>query len=95
MRRRSVRPFHRDRTRSSAPHLFSSLSGRRNRVPRTNGKGIRLKVKDVRVVGRITQGVKLINMSDKDTIASIARLVDAPEEDEEGSEEAVDLFNPT
>jgi len=61
----------------------------------TNGKGIRLKVKDVRVVGRITQGVKLINMSEKDTIASIARLVDAPEEDEEGGEEAVDLFNPT
>lgn len=60
----------------------------------TNGKGIRLRVKDVRVVGRITQGVKLINMADSDSIASIARLVDAPEDDEENGE-TVDLFNPT
>ena len=60
------------------------------------GKGIRLKVKDVRLVGRITQGVKLINMAEGDTIASIARLVDAPEEDEaEEGEGPIDLFNPT
>lgn len=49
----------------------------------TNGKGIRLKVKDVRLVGRVAQGVKLINLAEGDTIASVARLVDAPEEDEE------------
>lgn len=49
----------------------------------TNGKGIRLKVKDVRLVGRIAQGVKLINLAEGDQIASVARLVDAPEEDEE------------
>lgn len=59
----------------------------------TNGKGIRLKVKDVRLVGRIAQGVKLITMAEGDTIASIARLVDAPEEDED-AEGPVDLFDP-
>ncbi len=59
-----------------------------------NGKGIRLKVKDVRLVGRIAQGVKLINMADGDTIASIARIADAPEEDDEEGTEPIDLFNP-
>ncbi len=49
----------------------------------TNGKGIRLKVKDVRLVGRIAQGVKLINLAAGDSIASVARLVDSPEEDDE------------
>ncbi|MBS1712816.1 MAG: DNA gyrase subunit A [Armatimonadetes bacterium] len=57
----------------------------------TNGKGIRLKVKDVRLVGRIAQGVKLINMAEGDTIASIARLVDSPEEDEPEGEETLDV----
>jgi DNA gyrase subunit A len=54
----------------------------------TNGKGIRLKVKDVRLVKRIAQGVKLINLASGDSIASIARLKDAPEEDDE--EESTD-----
>jgi DNA gyrase subunit A len=48
----------------------------------TNGKGIRLRVKDVRLVGRVAQGVKLINLAEGDTVASVARLVDAPEEDD-------------
>lgn len=59
----------------------------------TNGKGIRLRVKDVRLVGRIAQGVKLINMAEGDSIASIARLVDAPEEDDESA--PIDLFDPS
>ncbi|MBS1722006.1 MAG: DNA gyrase subunit A [Armatimonadetes bacterium] len=59
----------------------------------TNGKGIRLKVKDVRLVGRIAQGVKLINMAEGDLIASIARLVDSPEDDEELEGEGSDILD--
>lgn len=46
------------------------------------GITIRLNVKDLRVLGRVTQGVRLINIDDKDSIASIAK-VDYVEEEEE------------
>ncbi len=39
------------------------------------GQAIRLRVKEVRTVGRIAQGVKLINLKPEDQVASIARLV--------------------
>lgn len=39
------------------------------------GKGIRMVMKDIRKVGRIAQGVKLINLDDGDQVASIARLI--------------------
>lgn len=41
----------------------------------TKGKAIRMKIKEIRKVGRIAQGVKLMDLSDDDKIASIARLV--------------------
>ena len=41
---------------------------------------IRQSVKDLRVMGRNTQGVRLIRLGDKDEIADIARVI--PEEDE-------------
>lgn len=44
------------------------------------GKGIRVKVKDIRLVGRVAQGVKLINMQDGDFISSIARIIQDPDE---------------
>ena len=44
-------------------------------VMTVNGKGIRLKVKDIRQVGRIAQGVKLINLGNGDQVRSIARIV--------------------
>ena len=44
------------------------------------GQGIRIKIKDIRLVKRVAQGVKLINLKDGDTVASIARLVHAPDE---------------
>jgi DNA gyrase subunit A len=53
----------------------------------TEGIIIRLPVKDVSVLGRITSGVKLINMSDDITIASIAKVRETPDEDSEESEE--------
>lgn len=46
----------------------------------TNGKGIRINVKGIRQVGRVAQGVKLINLADGDQVASMARLVQEPEE---------------
>jgi DNA gyrase subunit A len=39
-----------------------------------SGMTIRLAVKDIRISGRATQGVKLINLKGKDTIASIAKV---------------------
>ncbi len=38
------------------------------------GITIRLSVKDLRVLGRVTQGVRLINIDDKDAIASVAKI---------------------
>ncbi|MCG9896294.1 MAG: DNA gyrase subunit A, partial [Fimbriimonadaceae bacterium] len=65
-------------------------------VMTVNGQGIRLKVKDVRPVGRVTQGVKLINLKEGDRVVSIARLVQNPEtardlEDEEDEMDQADL----
>ena len=45
------------------------------------GKIIRLRVKDIRTIGRNTQGVRLIEMSDDERVVSLARL--AEQEDEE------------
>jgi DNA gyrase subunit A len=45
------------------------------------GVAIRIKVSDLRVMGRNTQGVKLIRMSDSDDIASVTRII-REEEDE-------------
>lgn len=60
----------------------------------TQGKGIRMKVKDIRMVGRIAQGVKLIDLAAGDQVRSIARIVqsaddgDADDDDNfDGSEE--------
>ncbi len=46
----------------------------------TNGKGIRVKVKEIRLVKRIAQGVKLINLAEGDSVGSMARLVMSPDE---------------
>jgi DNA gyrase subunit A len=43
---------------------------------------IRMSVKGIRVAGRNTQGVKLVNLDDKDLVMAVARVV--PEDDEEG-----------
>ena len=44
-------------------------------VMTTQGKAIRMKVKDIRLVGRFAQGVKLINLAGGDAVRSIARIV--------------------
>lgn len=56
----------------------------------TGGQGIRIKVKDIRLVKRVAQGVKLINLKEGHLIASIARLVDDPDEGDNPAGEEVD-----
>jgi DNA gyrase subunit A len=53
------------------------------------GKIIRTKVKDVSVIGRVTQGVKLIELEQGEKVVGICRLAEAEEEDggEEGNGE--------
>ncbi|MBS1706383.1 MAG: DNA gyrase subunit A [Armatimonadetes bacterium] len=51
-------------------------------VMTTNGKAIRMKVSDIRTVGRVAQGVKLINLSGSDQVRSIARVVQEADEGE-------------
>jgi DNA gyrase subunit A len=58
------------------------------------GITIRLSVKDLRVLGRVTQGVRLINIDDKDSIASVAK-VDYVEEVEEVVEGEASAELPT
>ena len=63
----------------------------------TEGIVIRMKCEDISVYGRITSGVKLINLSENDTVASVAKVrkasaeidgeqVEIKEETEEESE---------
>jgi DNA gyrase subunit A len=52
-----------------------------------SGITIRLGMKDLRVIGRVTQGVKLINIGEKDEIASVAKINYIPGDEEEFDEE--------
>ena len=47
------------------------------------GKIIRLRIKDIRVIGRNTQGVRLIELEEGERVVSVARLAEREEEDEE------------
>ncbi|MCX7798912.1 MAG: DNA gyrase subunit A [Fimbriimonadales bacterium] len=47
-----------------------------------SGKAIRIPVKDVRLVGRIAQGVKLIELAADDEVRSIARIVQSADDGE-------------
>jgi DNA gyrase subunit A len=46
------------------------------------GKIIRLRVKDIRVIGRNTQGVRLIGLEEGERVVSLARLAEKEEEEE-------------
>jgi DNA gyrase subunit A len=48
-----------------------------------SGITIRLSVKELRILGRVTQGVRLINIGDKDEIASVAKINYIPGVEEE------------
>jgi DNA gyrase subunit A len=51
----------------------------------SNGKIIRLRVADIRVIGRNTQGVRLIDMDEGERVVSLARLAEREEDDENGA----------
>jgi len=46
-----------------------------------NGKIIRLRIKDLRVIGRNTQGVRLIDLEEGERVVSLARLAESEEEE--------------
>lgn len=53
----------------------------------TKGKGIRMKVKEIRTTGRVAQGVKLVNLAAGDSVGSTARIVKGTDDgDLEGDE---------
>jgi len=51
-----------------------------------SGIAIRMSVSDLRVMGRATQGVRLINIKGKDSIAAVAKVMHEDEEDVEDIE---------
>ena len=56
-----------------------------------SGLTIRMKISDLRVMGRATQGVKLINIKGNDSIAAVAKVM--KDDDEEVEYEEVDINN--
>jgi DNA gyrase subunit A len=52
-----------------------------------SGITIRMAVSDLRVMGRATQGVKLINIKGNDSIAAVAKVMHEDDEDEDEGEE--------
>jgi DNA gyrase subunit A len=48
------------------------------------GKIIRLRIKDIRVIGRNTQGVRLIELEEGERVVSLARVAEKEEEEEIG-----------
>ncbi len=57
-----------------------------------SGIAIRMQVNDLRVMGRATQGVKLINLKGSDSIAAVAKVM-KDENEEEITDEATDVNN--
>ncbi len=53
-----------------------------------NGMIIRMPVKGIRVSGRNTQGVRLVNLDDTDRVNDVARVV--PDDEGEEGEEALE-----
>jgi len=51
-----------------------------------SGLTIRMAVSDLRIMGRATQGVKLINIKNDDSIAAVARVINDDEIDENNNE---------
>ncbi len=48
----------------------------------------RQRVDEIRVIGRATQGVRLVNLDEKDELVDLARVISDGEDDEEGGGEA-------
>ena len=50
------------------------------------GKIIRLRIKDIRIIGRNTQGVRLIDLEESERVVSLARVAEKEEEDDGAGE---------
>ena len=62
-------------------------------IIKKSGVAIRLAISELRVMGRATQGVKLINLKDDDSIAAVAKVVKDDEEIEDVND--LDVENGT
>ncbi len=58
-----------------------------------SGITIRMAVADLRVMGRATQGVKLINIKDNDSIAAVAKVLHEDEEEIVDTENGTEIEN--
>lgn len=59
-----------------------------------SGLTIRMNVSDIRVAGRATQGVRLINIKDGDAIAAVSAVSKADDEEPANADNAVNAENP-
>ena len=64
-------------------------------VINTEGIVIRMRCSSISILGRITSGVKLINLQENDKVASIAKVRQGDEEEEEASESVEKLEEQT
>lgn len=53
----------------------------------TKGQTIRVGLKDIPTLGRTTQGVRIMRLSEGDAVASLGLMTEQPKDDEEASEE--------
>ncbi len=60
-----------------------------------SGITIRMAVSDLRVMGRATQGVKLINIKDNDSIAAVAKVIHEEEVEIDENEDGTEIENNT
>jgi DNA gyrase subunit A len=60
------------------------------------GQTIRMRVSDLRVIGRNTQGVKLFDVPNKDKVTAVSRVAEEDEDDDgDESDATVDLSSST
>jgi DNA gyrase subunit A len=59
-----------------------------------SGMTIRMSVSDIRVAGRATQGVKLINLRGTDSIAAVSVVAKSEEEGDAGQEAGAEAETP-
>ena len=66
--------------------IKSVLAGEDLMIINKSGIAIRLPIDDLRILGRATQGVKLINIKGKDSIAAVTKVMKEDDEEDETAE---------
>ena len=67
--------------------IKSVLAGEDLMIINKSGIAIRLPIDDLRILGRATQGVKLINIKDKDSIAAVTKVMKEDDDETDTTEE--------